>query len=45
MLNLPAATTAPILIDLQEGIVAMPTEPYSGKAVRVAKAGEIELQR
>jgi nicotinamidase-related amidase len=36
MLTLPAATTALILIDLQKGIVAMPTEPYSGKAVLAA---------
>jgi nicotinamidase-related amidase len=33
MLTLPAATTALILIDLQKGIVGMPTEPHSGEAV------------
>lgn len=33
MLTLPAATTALILIDLQKGIVAMPTEPSSGADV------------
>ncbi len=33
MLTLSAATTALILIDLQRGIVAMPTQPYSGTAV------------
>jgi len=33
MLNLAAATTALILIDLQKGIVGLPTQPYSGTAV------------
>ncbi|MGX9425953.1 MULTISPECIES: hydrolase [Bradyrhizobium] len=33
MLILPAATTALILIDLQKGIVGLPTEPHSGAAV------------
>jgi nicotinamidase-related amidase len=33
MLTLPAATTALILIDLQKGIVGMPTEPHSGATV------------
>src|SRR5215469_3003547 len=33
MLNLSAATTALILIDLQKGIVGLPTQPYSGAAV------------
>jgi nicotinamidase-related amidase len=33
MLTLTAATTALILIDLQKGIVRMPTEPHSGEAV------------
>jgi nicotinamidase-related amidase len=40
MLRLPAATTALILIDLQKGIVGIPTAPYSGTAV-VAKGQEI----
>lgn len=40
MLTLPAATTALILIDLQKGIVAMPTEPYSGREV-LATAQEL----
>jgi nicotinamidase-related amidase len=33
MITLPAATTALILIDLQKGIVGLPTEPRSGAAV------------
>src|SRR5258708_38667889 len=33
MIFLPAASTALILIDLQKGIVGMPTAPYSGEAV------------
>jgi nicotinamidase-related amidase len=33
MLNLSAATTALVLIDLQKGIVGLPTQPYSGAAV------------
>ncbi|MBR1223020.1 hydrolase [Bradyrhizobium sp. U87765 SZCCT0131] len=33
MLTLPAATTALILIDLQKGILAMPTEPHPSAAV------------
>jgi nicotinamidase-related amidase len=33
MLNLSATNTALILIDLQKGIVGMPTQPYSGPAV------------
>jgi nicotinamidase-related amidase len=33
MLTLAAATTALILIDLQKGIIGMPTEPHSGAAV------------
>ena len=33
MIILPAASTALILIDLQKGIVGMPTAPYSGEAV------------
>ncbi|WP_027583927.1 hydrolase [Bradyrhizobium sp. Ai1a-2] len=33
MLILPAATTALILIDLQKGIVSLPTEPHSGATV------------
>ena len=33
MLTLPAATTALILIDLQKGIIGMPTEPHSGEGV------------
>jgi nicotinamidase-related amidase len=36
MLTLPAATTALILIDLQKGVVGMPTEPHSGAAVLAA---------
>jgi nicotinamidase-related amidase len=36
MLTLPAATTALILIDLQKGIVGLPTEPHSGAAVLAA---------
>jgi nicotinamidase-related amidase len=40
MLTLPAATTALILIDLQKGIVGMPTEPHSGPAV-LAKGQEL----
>jgi nicotinamidase-related amidase len=36
MLTLPAATTALILIDLQKGIVGMPTEPHSGPALLAA---------
>jgi nicotinamidase-related amidase len=36
MLTLPAGTTALILIDLQKGIVGIPTEPYSGTAVLAA---------
>jgi hypothetical protein len=33
MIILPAVSTALILIDLQKGIVGMPTAPYSGDAV------------
>ena len=33
MLTLSATTTALILIDLQKGIVSLPTEPHSGAAV------------
>ena len=40
MLTLTAATTALILIDLQRGIVAMPTTPRSGEAV-LAKGKEL----
>ena len=40
MLALSAATTALILIDLQKGIVAMPTAPHSGEAV-LAKGKEL----
>jgi nicotinamidase-related amidase len=40
MLTLTAATTALILIDLQKGIVAMPTAPDSGEAV-LAKGKEL----
>ena len=36
MLTLPAATTALILVDLQKGIVAIPTEPRPGAAVFAA---------
>jgi nicotinamidase-related amidase len=36
MLTLPAATTALILIDLQKGIVGLPTEPHSSAAVLAA---------
>jgi len=39
MLTLPAATTALILVDLQKGIVAMPTEPRPGTAVLAAGQG------
>ena len=40
MLTLTTATTALILIDLQKGIVAMPTAPHSGEAV-LAKVREL----
>jgi nicotinamidase-related amidase len=40
MIILPAASTALILIDLQNGIVGMPTAPYSGEAV-LAKGKEL----
>ena len=40
MITLPATTTALILIDLQKGIVALPTAPYSGEAV-LAKGKEL----
>lgn len=40
MLSLPAATTALILIDLQKGIVGMPTQPYTGATV-LAKGREL----
>src|ERR1700704_5656908 len=40
MIILPAASTALILIDLQKGIVGMPTAPYSGEAV-LAKGKEL----
>jgi nicotinamidase-related amidase len=40
MLTLTAATTALILIDLQKGIVAMPTAPHPGEAV-LAKGKEM----
>jgi nicotinamidase-related amidase len=40
MIILPAASTALILIDLQKGIVGMPTSPYSGEAV-LAKGKEL----
>lgn len=33
MLQLPAATTALILIDLQKGVVGLPLEPYDGGTV------------
>ncbi|MXV35696.1 MULTISPECIES: hydrolase [unclassified Saccharibacter] len=33
MLSLPSAQTALVLIDLQNGIVSLPTAPYSGQAV------------
>jgi nicotinamidase-related amidase len=33
MINLPAASTALILIDLQKGIIGLPLAPYSGEAV------------
>lgn len=40
MLSLDPSTTALVLIDLQKGIVAMPTQPRSGEAV-VAAAGAL----
>jgi len=40
MIILSAASTALILIDLQKGIVGMPTAPYSGEAV-LAKGKEL----
>jgi nicotinamidase-related amidase len=40
MLTLTAATTALILIDLQKGIVAMPTAPHTGEAA-LAKGKEL----
>jgi nicotinamidase-related amidase len=40
MITLPAATTALILVDLQKGIVGLPTAPYSGEAV-LAKGKEL----
>lgn len=40
MITLPAATTALILIDLQKGIVGLPTAPHSGEAV-LAKGKEL----
>ena len=33
MITVPAATTALLLVDLQKGIVGLPTAPYSGEAV------------
>jgi nicotinamidase-related amidase len=33
MISLPASTTALVLIDLQKGIVGLPTAPYSAEAV------------
>ena len=33
MITVPAATTALLLVDLQKGIVGLPTAPYSGDAV------------
>jgi nicotinamidase-related amidase len=33
MIAVPAATTALLLVDLQKGIVSLPTAPYSGEAV------------
>lgn len=33
MIVLSPATTALILVDLQKGIVGLPTAPYSGEAV------------
>jgi nicotinamidase-related amidase len=33
MIAVPAATTALLLVDLQKGIVGLPTAPYSGDAV------------
>lgn len=33
MISVPASTTALVLIDLQNGIVGLPTAPYSGEAV------------
>ena len=40
MITLSAATTALILIDLQEGIIGLPLAPHSGEAV-VAKGKEL----
>jgi nicotinamidase-related amidase len=40
MITLPTATTALILVDLQKGIAALPTAPYSGEAV-LAKGKEL----
>lgn len=40
MIDLPASSTALILIDLQKGILGMPTEPYPAAAV-LAKAREL----
>jgi len=40
MITLPAATTALILIDLQKGIVGLPTAPYPPEAV-VAKGADL----
>jgi nicotinamidase-related amidase len=40
MISLPAATTALILIDLQKGVVGMPTAPYRPEAV-IAKAADL----
>src|ERR1700756_4222209 len=33
MITVPAATTALLLVDMQKGIVGLPTAPYSGEAV------------
>jgi nicotinamidase-related amidase len=33
MITVPAASTALLLVDLQKGIVGLPTAPYSGEAV------------
>jgi len=33
MITVPAAATALLLVDLQKGIVGLPTAPYSGEAV------------
>jgi nicotinamidase-related amidase len=40
MISLPAATTALILIDLQKGVVGVPTAPYRAEAV-IAKGADL----